>query len=121
MSLIERIEAAEVGSAELDLEVAQALSEPWSYMGEPPKVIKCRPYTTSIDAALALAERVLPGWRLARLGESREADDSGAYVGGWDVRLHWPLGGKLHNLEYGSGSTPALALVAAILRAKEVG
>jgi hypothetical protein len=55
--LIERLEAAEAGSRELDRAVWSALE--FDHDGEP---TKCPAYTTSLDAALALAERVLPGW-----------------------------------------------------------
>lgn len=72
-------------------------------------------YTASLDAALML---VPEGWRVSRLGEQQESDDRGEYVGGWWTCLHWPLGGIVHNLKWGKGVTPALALCAAALRAR---
>ncbi|WPM80871.1 hypothetical protein R5W60_05330 [Brucella pseudintermedia] len=60
-------------------------------------------YTASVDAAIALAERVLPGWT-------------------WTL---WPNAAEIRHPtlrmidEVGSGSNPAIALCIAILRAKE--
>lgn len=62
--------------------------------------------TGSLDAALALVERVLPGWELELTSEFR--DD--AVI--WRVMLGDPLRGM-----DGESSTPALALLAALLRA----
>lgn len=52
--LIERLEAAGEGSRELDRDVWQATGG-WDGVDAPPS------FTTSLDAALALAERVLDG------------------------------------------------------------
>ncbi|HEV7352545.1 MAG TPA: hypothetical protein VGN74_05390 [Brevundimonas sp.] len=124
-TLIERIEAAEVGSRELDGAVWFALFEPDVNHGAlhveqteegPREALTCElgskwaddvgHYTTSIDAAVGLAERVLPGWVI-----TLEIAGSGqAYLYHPD-----PCGPTIKTL----GKTPALALVAAILRAKE--
>lgn len=129
MSLIERLEGAGRSTAGLDLALGRELhlidlnliyksadgslvsgvnSTPW------PR------WTNSFDAALSLCGRILPGWHLAHMGERREADDYGLYVGDWSVRLHRTEGGKLYNLAYGIAQTPALAMCVAILNAKEM-
>lgn len=62
-------------------------------------------YTASLDAAVALTERLLPGadWK--------------ASVAGWD--RHWAdISGAKHI--YAEGTTPALALILATLRAYAV-
>ena len=70
--LISRLEAAEVGSRDLDVLVAMTLepetaqpSGGWLWYTTTGYVesINPRPSTTSLDAALALAERVLPDWK----------------------------------------------------------
>lgn len=63
-------------------------------------------FTASLDAALALCSRVLPGWELELTSEHR--DD--AVI--WRVMLGDPLRGM-----DGESSTPALALLAAMLKA----
>ena len=119
-ALIARLEAAETGSAELDYLIDEALSE-WRNIGGGFAVHKVTgerrrnsfdytaPVTTSLDAALALAERVLPG-----CGWSVSMDD----------RMGWYQSdiGKDHYLFAGEPSrslarTPALALCIAILKA----
>lgn len=121
MTLIERIEAAEVGSRELDGAVWFALFEPdvdYGYLHVeqteqgPREALTCElgskwadgvgAYTTSIDAAVALAGRVLGH---DGIGLCRTANGWEAWVGGREAYLT-------------SYPTPALALVAAILRAK---
>ncbi len=119
-ALIARLEAAEVGGRELDGEIEEifdlwraSFTEPekadgrhcwtdlatWSGEGV---VHSAPPYTTSLDAALALAERVLGNGPcvLHRNGPSEwgftYVDDDTAYA-----------------------ATPALSVCAAILRAKQ--
>lgn len=129
-SLIEKLEGAEVGSRELDGAVWYAVHEPDVEHGflhveqteqGPMEVLTCElgskfadcvgSYTTSLDAALALAERVLT-------------------MGTWDVgytynsdRPHYARLVIVRDDEgqpeiYGRAATPALALCAAILRAQ---
>jgi hypothetical protein len=123
--LIKRLEEAEAGSRELDREIAKLIDKAewdkcanWASMpcGAPPDVIDrdalrwLPAYTTSIDGALALAERVLPEWRpMLR-----------AHTGYWRAHLAAP------NLDYandrtGRASTPALALCIAVLKATDTG
>lgn len=131
MTLIERIEAAEVGSRELDAAVFRHFGQPlpdqfaslrldldWQADGsalmaigemnvryDPPT------YTTSIDAAVALAGRVLPGW-VAGIMQNR-----GREVLAWSAYLSPPNPAELDEVE-AHAHTPALALVASILRAR---
>lgn len=119
-ALIARLEAAEVGNRELDCEIARAMG--WGVhnarrnglwvvpFGEydtcdPEAVFALGNYTTSLDAALALAERVLPGWQIGMWTTKQNAVGSvlRADGGAFDA----------------TSSTPALALVIAILRAKQ--
>ena len=146
--LIERLEKAEGGSRELDALVCAALGYhpgfpdyeylvPWrveadegaliGYICPPGEPAQKRwkrppePVTTSLDAALALAERVLgKGWSYSIIGE---------IGGGATVTLEQPdvdLGGGviaspglcgLDEFE-AEAATPALALCAAILRSR---
>lgn len=66
------------------------------------------PVTTSLDAALALASRVLPGW-VWNMG-----NDLPCWVHLWIDDRNYD-----GNPIQGNASTPALALCAAILRASE--
>jgi hypothetical protein len=112
-SLISRLEAAEVGSRELDTQVAKAMG--WTVhnarrnglwvipFGEyetcdPDAMFRLGDFTTSLDAALALAERTAPGKGWERL-----------YAGLMNWRAHTPTG--LQRLP--------LLVCAAILKAKE--
>lgn len=125
--LIERLEGAERGARELDGAVWYAVFEPDVDHGclhvemteqGPREALTCElgskwaddvgPYTTSLDAALALAERVLPGFRkfIEIIGDGRgsvcmfEASD--------------PTPQRWHH-----AATAPLALCIAILRAHE--
>lgn len=120
--LIGKLEAAEVGSPDLDALVHVAVAnDPNTYVVEPsPDSIfshqpgwyrtgcdlscKADPVTTSLDAALALAERVVPGCS-------------------WCAETHGrkPFANVCLSDEIGFGSeasTPALALTIAILKAQ---
>ena len=143
MSLIERLEAAEVGSRELDCLLARefgwhrveprfarnkhgAWIAPEDFMGVQsdgsPRLDSLHgttmhrdPYrfTTSLDAALALAERVLPGWHW-------ELDNVGGSP--YAANLTNPVGRFLicgDTEVYSTAPTTALALCIAILKAKE--
>ncbi|WP_298700967.1 hypothetical protein [uncultured Brevundimonas sp.] len=130
-ALIARLEAAEAGSRELDAAIPRALG--WDVhnarrnglwvvpFGEydtcdPDDMFELGEFTTSLDAALALAERVLPGWAwMVR----HWPEDQGNGIAGWTAYV------RATDCELvGSGpvfSTPALALVIATLRAKLYG
>lgn len=107
MTLIERLEGAEAGSRELDEALCEALSIIFARFAwdNGTNSSTCAPVTTSVDAALALAERVLPG--------SRWECGVNSYEGAWAV-VYADLVGT-----GGCSSTPALALCIAILKAKE--
>lgn len=91
MTLIERLETAEQGSRELDALVCAAAqyppSEHWSYRVEASGVsirligtgreVRITPpaITTVLSAAVALVERVLPGW-CYRFGTCHVSDDA---------------------------------------------
>lgn len=128
-SLIEKLEGASEGSGELDAEIAVATRWPamgnikhWiheeemeprlhGYIGfknlkDNPHEFKTPEVTTSLDAALALAERVLLGdltWRIEK--------DSTFTAAFWSDPEYEPIGSA-------RSATPALALCAAILRAQ---
>ncbi len=133
-ALIARLEAAEVGSRELDAEICVLLQyggpnsegavnvrtdSDWEgdllfEHGDDECCNTIPPVTTSLDAALALAERVLKGWAW----EIR-LDESGASVQAAPV---WWMEGLAAPDEGGvscEAAAPALALVIAILRAKQ--
>lgn len=105
--LIKRLEAAEVGSRELDRAIWYAVE--FDSRGEPSHAPK---YTTSLDAALALADRVLPPFRWCMYTQSGD----GAKVLGADNDAE--EGEKWRFQSEGSAKTVPLALVVAILRAK---
>ena len=72
-------------------------------------------YTGSTDAAIALAERVLPGWKRQLLED---------FNGKWIARVCSPRRelfstDYLRETELGGSSNPAIALCIALLRAKE--
>lgn len=133
--LVERLEVADRGSRELDglVEVAirdvQAARsglkrEHWAkwrsnrdgHISDGHTFYDSAPVTTSIDAALALAERVLPGWQWT-LGGPREkiakSDDGRPFAS--LVRA----GPEVANEGFvtSPGNTPAVALCIAILKA----
>ena len=111
--LVERLESAAVGSRDLDLELWPLLTGdevgrfgqygPY-YVSPDNAYIYLPAVTTSIDAALLLAERALAGceWEMIKL-------DSGCTVHLGDPNMCWD----------GEAATPALALCAAVLRARQ--
>lgn len=134
--LIERLKAAECGSRELDAELfwlfdrkgaercywnaacglRGALPDDWNRiplgLGGFAVVCLAPRYTESVDAALAMAERVLPGWFV---GLQQNRGD----VPPWSAYLS-PPEPREDDIEHDAAS-PALALCIAILRAKEEG
>lgn len=126
-SLLSRLEASEGADRELDAELAVAFSgdpEAWVVNPSPHSIFSAAPgwwrdgsdkshdapaYTTSVDAALALVERVLPG---------REWIVEGGGGGSSTAVLLAPFedegSGEAHT---GRLKTPALALLAALLKA----
>lgn len=127
-ALLERIEKAEGPDRELDGELCRILLG-WTYekmKGD--RVPYWRtprnaglyymresgplPLTSSLDAALTLVERELPGWNPI-IGRHRDAGDRGDRWRGTLI----PPDARLGTFALW-GATPALALLAALLRAK---
>ncbi len=93
--LISRLEELEGPTLEADMAIEDAF--PSLRPGQPmPR------YTASLDAAVALLERVLPGWRWAV--------DSNGYA---DVRSYSSM-----KEAFGTAQTPAIALCIAVLKAR---
>jgi hypothetical protein len=67
-------------------------------------------YTASLDAAIALVERQLPGWRF-KVGQRMKMRFVASY---WAVII--PQEGRIPFF-HGASETPALALLSALLRA----
>lgn len=113
-ALIARLEAAEEVTRDLAVEFAAFMyADPEAFKGavnyDPELwVERNQSPLCSLDAALALAERVLPGWGFYL---RRDADGSGCGL--------VPPGLTSVTPGHMSASTPALALVIAILRAKQ--
>ncbi len=119
-SLIEKLEGADHNDAWVFArDVHLAL-----FGGSLGKAARCPKYTTSLDAALALAARVLPrwGWDIgypARLGEhgGRPWADCWPPVEDGEV-APFRLGGPRPTPRHVNAATPALAVVASLLRAQ---
>ena len=109
--LITRLSKLEGPDREVDREIAKLFNMPWDYSAEWIKkrdeegnrfdVPVAFPYTSSVDAAIALAERVLPGCDLTIRSKHKMA---------------W-IDGLKGEIAY--GANPAIAACIAILRAKE--
>lgn len=125
--LIQRLEAAEVGSRELDAEVfclfydepdrrARATVGGGAIIYGPgleARVAEIPRYTTSLDAALALVERVLPEWRID-ISYTAHERRIGTFVRlGGDHLVHEPVA-----IAHRNGPVP-LALCIALLRSQE--
>ncbi len=143
-ALIARLEAAEAGSRELDAEIWLRFNRP-EYTGGV-KALEMRGWhdgrghliletddgeevadelyigsaTTSLDAALALAERGLPGWvsLITAGGDLKQTADLFGPV----IEMGEDFEGaevEIRDEAHGEADTPALALCIAILRAKQ--
>lgn len=127
--LLERLEKAEAGSAELDEEIhgllcaskyrtciaglPDAVGGLWMYEfagHNPSSALRC---TTSLDAALALAERVLPGWSRGVF------EDEPGNRPPWLATLTEVCDARAVEEHEGAGATAPLALCLAILRATQ--
>lgn len=98
--LLERLEKAEGPDFDLDVDIQK------TFFGEKDWLELCRSYTSSLDAAVALCEQVLPGWEWT-IDRARSCT---LEPPGYDFRL-----GK--GLISEDGATPALALCTALVRA----
>lgn len=120
--LIAKLEDAEIGSRELDAEICLLLvpteAQPngcWSYRPSKDRMVDSvhpRPVTTSLDAALALAERKVPGMRWA-VGYDGDCPCFAQMQNPIRSSEHFAHPFRLTEI----GNTPALALCLAILRA----
>ena len=125
-SLIQKLEGAEVGSRELDAHVWASVNgyelfehdgAGWRYRMHPDDIMRhertsyISPVTTSLDAALALAERLWPHvmWRVGH-----DPDD-----GSFKAQLVTAQKPGDPPAVHTNAATPALTLCAAILRAKQ--
>ena len=136
-SLIEKLEAASEGSRELDFWIWLALERDNTVVPQIPASFQSKRgdefelydanercvgwvgfqvvphYSLSIDAALALAERVLPGWawNIDRWGKMSRVTLNECDAEGWHKSKH-------RRIEVAAEQPPALALCAAVLRAQ---
>lgn len=113
--LITRLSKLDAPDRKVDAEIDRALglhvdvgefSGPWTRYPEPDHYRKTSPYTSSVDAVLALAERVLPGANvLIGWGQTKETKP-------------WARIGVIPSHD-ATGFNLATALLIALLRAKE--
>lgn len=116
--LIARVEAANHGSIGLDVDIMNAVWPEWEV--EPNEALHF--ITSSLDAALALVERKLPGWKVSIFinhltGHKAGAGARAALMSPKKKRspegFRWPA----ITAECFYAPTPALAVCAALLRA----
>ncbi len=78
-------------------------------------------YTASVDAAIALAERVLPGWGWELASNTSHIKNclNPEYGNPVGKHPHWAAVANQSSRKFVDGATPAIALLIALLRAKE--
>ena len=112
--IIEKLEKAEAGSRELDYQVFRVFAESEGFNFWNPDW--GHEYTCSVDAAISLAEKVLPGWQYT-LSSTRSAhEDRRPWA---DVASDAWINDE-NETEWGdaSAATLPMALCLAILKAK---
>ena len=116
--LITRLSKLDAPDREVDGEI-------WRYLmsGEPRAVLHgpIPKLTASVDAAIALAERVLPGWGWEIASNTNHIKNClnpeyGKPIG---KHPHWAVVANQSSRKFVDGQTPAIALCIALLRAKE--
>jgi hypothetical protein len=121
-TLITRLSKLDAPDREVDAEIDRAfgllvdiypLSGPMTDYPEPVGYTETRHYTASVDAAIALAARVLPGWVFDNVGQDFHSVPGGYEAFGWNVEL---INGTRVQ---GQAPTLPLAICIALLRAKE--
>lgn len=120
-SLKGRIEAATGPDLELDLAIYGALIfKDMDQLAPGETNPMPKPYTASIDAALALVERLLPGWawRIEYWPSAPVTDDHlPAMVEMWERDAEGWYHSPLIRINNARGATPALALLSALVSA----
>ena len=121
-SLITRLREAKEGSRELDAEIIELLAnQAYADDGEQAAYalfdassgeLEAPPVTTDLSAAVALAERVLPGWHWSIRKKSTEPD----FFEGMVTQAAWSYAADRFKVSHDSAP---LALCLAILTAKE--
>lgn len=111
---VRRIEAARSGLAEKYWANWQASPDGTVY--DPHTRYSSQPFTASVDAVIALAERVLPGWKW-RVGRTELFPNGWAYVHKYDPS-NCDRADEAACAD-GTVANPAIALLIALLRAKE--
>lgn len=111
---VRRIEAAQSGLAEEHWANWQASPDGTVY--DPHTRYSSKPFTASVDAAIALAERVLPGWKW-RVGRTELFPNGWAYVHKYDPS-NCDRTDEAACAD-GKAANPATALCIALLRSKE--
>lgn len=137
--IIDRLEKAGVPDRELDAAIMRHVGDAphegprplqdWKYEGSgrwhlsefnqphPGYTILAPAYTASLDAAIALVEKMLPGWRWTVFGPHPDFTERFAHADLWkrdpSVMITEPVSEK--------AATPALALLLALFRAMESG
>ena len=110
---VRRIEAARSGLAEEYWANWQASPDGTVY--DPHTRYSSNPFTASVDAVIALAARVLPGWYWG-ITQGDDGEDAMEFQGNvWPSIQPYPA--ELE--QYGYHKFPAIALCIALLRAKE--
>jgi hypothetical protein len=109
-SLLNRVEKAEGADREIDLDLAFLFDKPQYAFNAGPvpreELTFSNSYTASLDAALALAERAKPGWQWALGTLPEDPTRYGASI----------LPRADVDPFVGEAATPALALLAALIR-----
>lgn len=131
-SLISKLEQAKGPDRELDLEIAQTLAPDIVVLMHDTSTGKNNPhtyrqFTDSIDCAVWLCERVLPGWNYHVGGCPKEflTDIDRPYSAELMGPVTWgvidPEVGQepIYDTAYAQAHTAALAVTAAVLRAKQ--
>ncbi|NYD82110.1 hypothetical protein HD884_002173 [Ochrobactrum intermedium] len=112
---VRRIEAARSGLAEEYWANWQASPDGTVY--DPHTRYSSQPFTASVDAAIALAARVLPGWTFEHIGQDyirASGLDNDVMPMGWTVEIS-----DGSQTIQGQAPTLPLAICIALLRAKE--
>ncbi|WP_313031798.1 hypothetical protein [Brucella sp.] len=95
--------------------------DPWVYFTDGPDLPLPPAYTASVDAAIALAERVLPGWGWEIASNTSHIKNclNPEYGNPVGKHPHWAVVANQSSRKFVDGATPAIALLIALLRAKE--